>query len=476
MDAHLAALNQTHLAPWDLAFDRTLPPAYYAATAKMHKRPPSMRFLACSQSCPSTTISHLVTAVLRATTAEFTQLWATRLPSFPPWLCLSSNAIRPLVHRYNATARPYASLHRPQAFDFTRLYTNIPHQDLRDTLRSLLTAALQHQHAPDGPAAPNAAPSIIRVNQNTTRPAADSTAFSVAFVARAPGRLRRRGPTLSRYFTVDEFIDNIFQPLLDSTYIAFGPLLVHQVLGIPMGISAAPFIANLFLAWFEYEFLLQHPRNHPRAAVGPLSSAQQYRQAAILDAFRFTIRYLDDLLSLDNPHLASLLSRADLLEGLHGLYPPALRLEPQSHPHLDRAGSAIPFLDVLIIMEERGQQAWCRTELYDKREQPAFHGIPLSRFIWEHSSVNDSSRRSIFVGQFHRLRKQITTFHNFADEIGAVMFSLSRRGYHLRFLHRQLHRLWRQHPHAFSCERHTHPASTLFNRVRQRLRSLQAHD
>ena len=72
MEQHFAAQN-ARLAPWLLQYDTQKPPAHYAATLKMHKTPPSIRFLACSHNCPATAISDLVTAVLRAILPNFIQ-------------------------------------------------------------------------------------------------------------------------------------------------------------------------------------------------------------------------------------------------------------------------------------------------------------------------------------------------------------------------------------------------------------------
>jgi hypothetical protein len=115
---------------------------------------------------------------------------------------------------------------------------------------------------------------------------------------------------------------------------------------------------------------------------------------------------------------------------------------------------AVPFLDVLILAEHRGTQTWLRTEPYDKRTQPAFHGIPLTRFIWYHSSVNTGARNNIFASQFHRLRHRITAFSNFIAELAVIMGQLHCRGFPMPRLWRSLRRLWEQNPHVSSVERH----------------------
>ena len=43
--------------------------------------------------------------------------------------------------------------------------------------------------------------------------------------------------------------------LIDNIFVKFGGCLFHQVIGIPMGTSCAPLLADLFLCSYESEFL-----------------------------------------------------------------------------------------------------------------------------------------------------------------------------------------------------------------------------
>ena len=44
--------------------------------------------------------------------------------------------------------------------------------------------------------------------------------------------------------------------LLDNIYIRFGSKLYRQIVGIPMGTSCAPLVADLFLFCYERDFML----------------------------------------------------------------------------------------------------------------------------------------------------------------------------------------------------------------------------
>ena len=90
--------------------------------------------------------------------------------------------------------------------------------------------------------------------------------------------------------------------LLDNIYIRLGTKLYRQIVGIPMGTNCAPLVADLFLFCYERDFM---------------TSLSDVKQAEIIEAFKSTSRYLDDLLNIDNPYYEGMISR---------IFPPKLQL------------------------------------------------------------------------------------------------------------------------------------------------------
>ena len=82
--------------------------------------------------------------------------------------------------------------------------------------------------------------------------------------------------------------------LLDNIYIRFGTKLYRQIVGIPMGTNCAPIVADLFLFCYERDFM---------------TSLSDVKQAEIIEAFKSTSRYLDDLLNIDNPYFEGMVNR-----------------------------------------------------------------------------------------------------------------------------------------------------------------------
>ena len=76
--------------------------------------------------------------------------------------------------------------------------------------------------------------------------------------------------------------------ILDNIYIRCGSKLYRQIVGIPMDTNCAPLVADLFLFYYERDFML---------------SLSDDNQSEVIEAFKSrnsTSRYLDDQLNIDN--------------------------------------------------------------------------------------------------------------------------------------------------------------------------------
>ena len=89
---------------------------------------------------------------------------------------------------------------------------------------------------------------------------------------------------------------------MDNIYIRFGTKLYRHIVGIPMGTNCALLVADLFLFCYERDFM---------------TSLSDVNQAEIIEAFKSTSRYLDDLLNIDSSYFEGMVNR---------IYPPELQL------------------------------------------------------------------------------------------------------------------------------------------------------
>ena len=145
-------------------------------------------------------------------------------------------------------------------FDFSTLYTTLPHNLIKD---KLIERAFQREGSPS-----------LACN--------DRNAFLNAWSC--------------------QNVCDALTFLLDSIFIQFGTKLYRQVVSIPMDTYCAPLVAELFLFWYERDFMM---------------SLSYDNQADVIDAFYTSSRYLDDILNINNVYFDNMVSQ---------IYPSELQL------------------------------------------------------------------------------------------------------------------------------------------------------
>ena len=110
-------------------------------------------------------------------------------------------------------------------FDFSTLYTKIPHDDLLDVLMKIIDFAFS-----------GGARDKISIDH-----------FGNAQWDKNPDRSKV-------YFTKESLKDAVAY-LINNCYFTIGEKVLRQVIGIPMGLDPAPFIANLYLQHYEAKWL-----------------------------------------------------------------------------------------------------------------------------------------------------------------------------------------------------------------------------
>ena len=126
-------------------------------------------------------------------------------------------------------------------------------------------------------------------------------------------------------------IDNI-----DNIFVIFGGRVFQQTVSIHMGTSCGPLLADLFLYSYEVDFM---------------HGLFKKNEKKLTRSFNFTLRYIDDVLSLNNSRFGDSVNRH---------YP--IEFEIKDTTDTDR--SAL-YLDMHLEIDSKGR---VRTKLYDKRE------------------------------------------------------------------------------------------------------------
>ena len=191
-------------------------------------------------------------------------------------------------------------------FDFSTLYTKIPHNKLKDALHELTDFCFK--------GCPN---SKISVDKNG------------AFWS-DPNEKSSNGLSFSK-----NDVKKAFSYLLDNCFFCIGDSVFQQRIGIPMGTDPAPFMANLFLYTHERKFLLNLKKTDLRRA----------------RRFGNVFRFIDDLCAINDG--------GEFEKCYHDIYPPELELKKEND-----ASHSASFLDLDLSISDR----LFDLKLYDKRD------------------------------------------------------------------------------------------------------------
>ena len=157
------------------------------------------------------------------------------------------------------------------------------------------------------------------------------------------------------FFTFKRFLIWMLEFLVDNIFVVFAGKVFQQIIGIPMGTNCAPLLTDIFLYSYEAEFIQS------------LLSAGKKRLAS---QFNFTYRYIDDVLSINNPDFENYLGQ---------MYPPELEIKDTTE-----SNTSASYLDLLLSIGRDGQP---HAFLYDKRDDFNFH---ITNFPFLSSNIPSS--------------------------------------------------------------------------------------
>lgn len=348
----------------------------------MHKSPIGSRFIAASHACTTKPLSHTLTICLKAITKHYKQYCEgifrnTGVNCF--WIIDNSTQVLRKLQELNScrNAKHFDS------FDFSTLYTNIPHDLLLQCLTELITEAYRIRGA-----------TYLAVSSNE---AAYWTNIA------SPKNHNIVETALIEHITY----------LVNNVYIQAGDRVFRQAIGIPMGTDCAPLLANLFLFYYEFKFMKDKIKTNHRMA----------------KRFSNTFRYIDDLLSLNNPGFEDEISN---------IYPPQLKLKRTTEA-IDR----LSYLDLdLSIRNETFS-----SDVFDKRDAFNFHIVN-----YPHLDGNIPSKPAygVYISQLVRIGRICDSYDGFQNKHYKLTKRLVKQGFVYEKLVFSFKKFCRKYPHIFS--------------------------
>lgn len=299
-------LKEYKISPsmYDIPFMYALP--------KFHKNPISFRFITSSFNCISKSVSVFLNVALDKLS------FVISMESDSNWIINNNNKVLKALNELNSN-NIYQGDSMVATFDFSTLYTTLPHNDL---IRCIV--ALYNKYV--------SADLVIYYEKKKI------------------------------ILTKSKFVE-ILKFCILNNYISFNGKIYKQVVGIPMGANYSPNLANLYLHFYETKFMN--------------ININEYRLV-----YKFTFRFIDDLLSLKN--------RA-IITDISTIYPESLEIKnTNTAPH-----TKCSFLDLDIEIANGN----FTHKIYDKRRDYNFEilGLPSTN-----SNIPNKSIYGVLCSQFCR--------------------------------------------------------------------------
>ena len=255
----------------------------------MHKNPVGARFIVASKNCSTKPLTEVISNVFKLLYKHVESFhnkshFYSSFKKF--WVVQNSFPIVEQLDKMNSKK----NAKRISTFDFSILYTTIPHNLLIDVLSEIIDLVFKSNH----------------------RNKIGFSSSSVYWTSKGKDK---------RFFTKASLIQAVTF-LIKQCYFTVGNLVLKQDIGIPMGIDPAPFWANLFLYFFESKFV---------QSLISLGSTRAFH-------FHSVGRFIDDLCAIND--------REEFLVSYRDIYPPELELK------VEHQGTHATFLDLDITIKD----------------------------------------------------------------------------------------------------------------------------
>ena len=391
--------------------------AYPMASAKFHKEPMKWRYIACSAAYTLRPLSCWLGRVFDALVPDMDDMWVARMREGGErcrgsWVLRDSRRVPVMVRRMNNSIPIGERGGVPlQTFDFAKMYTNIRLDVLKRRMRRLFAQ-------------------LFRFKCDSSRRA---RYLRVSVTKGKSEWVSQQKPDSEHVKTFSiRKLNAWFAYLVDNIYLTFTEdLVLRQRIGIPMGTNCAVYIANSFCYSYEYDFITQ---------------LVQAERTDLLRQFRYTLRFVDDLLSCNNPVFSQYLYTSTVdANGIKGIYPDFLRLSGEQDDTV-----RVAFLDTYVEFDGR---CWF-TKTYDKREHPPLSRVRALKYPHPSCYISKHAKYGIITSRLHCFGRICTRRSDFVARVRLFLREFGARGYHGVKIQRMVVKFLQRVPLAFPVRSH----------------------
>ena len=247
-------------------------------------------------------------------------------------------------------------------YDFSILYTTLPHNLIKEKLTELIEQTFNRERS-----------LYLACNDE-----------NALFTSEKPKRYK--------LWSCQKMCDALHYPL-DNIFIRFGSKLCRQIVGIPMGTNYAPLVADL-LCFVMRETLC--------------CFCQTIIKLILLKLLTQSLRYLDDLLNIDNPCFEQMVGK---------IYPTELQLNKANS-----SDTEAQLLDLNMSISN----GIVSSKIYDKRDDFNFE---IVNFPFLDGDVPCSPSYGVYISQLILFARVCSNVDDFNNRNLFLTAKLSKQGY-----------------------------------------------
>ena len=284
-------------------------------TSKMHKTPPKFRYITSGIKSSMSILSDHVGKCLKSLlkSAKQKSRYSNKYTSYNDYFIIDDRKeVIDMMENMN-TNRKKGGRKQVNTYDFSTLYTSIPHTKLKCKMREFVNDVFKHSGK-----------TFVNSSKNNAY------------------QSKKRSERADASFSKEELIEAV-EIVIDNSYTIYKNLIYRQVVGIPMGTNCAPHLANIFLFMFEQTY------------INNLVNSKQIKKAALL---RNIYRYQDDAIVFNDNGFFNLVFK--------DIYPEELVLL-----NTNTSRNECNFLDLSIVL----QNGKFKYSIFDKRKDFNFEVI-----------------------------------------------------------------------------------------------------
>ena len=350
-------------------------PNFYAS-CKQHKTPPKFRYITSTCKAATKPLNRILKGTFKTIQKEVIRFcdvedYKRHDNINTCWIIDNNTYVRKDIFKLN---RGFYKAKSVNSFDFDTLYTNIPHNILKFVIASIIKNSFE-----------TSGKKFIRVTKSFKGTFSDSD--------------RKYKGT---YILTEDDIIKLFDYMIDNCYIVYKSKVYRQTIGIPMGVDPAPFIANLFLHYYENSYM---------------NSLIDSRNLNLALKLSHVFRYLDDLLNLNDLGIFQQVSKI--------IYPKELILSRTNISDLQS-----DYLDLNICCENESFSY----KLFDKRDNFDFDVINFP--CMKYSNIPTKPSYGIYLSQLIRICRNCTYVDDFNYSVNKLTLEFLNKSFSKKYLNK----------------------------------------